>query len=70
MADNCSNREQILHKKLEEANDTLRKERLASAAVKQIVVDKENLVDKLRGKIRELEADLNLSKLENEHLIG
>lgn len=34
VADNCSNREQILHKKLEEANDNLRKERLASAAVK------------------------------------
>jgi hypothetical protein len=45
VADNCSNREQILQRKLEDTLEGLRYERVQNAALKSEMMQRENHID-------------------------
>ena len=52
MADNCSNREQILQKKLEDQGEMLRKERVQIAALKSDVMQRDNVIERIKSELK------------------
>lgn len=69
VADNCSNREQIPQRKLEDTLESLRQERVQNAALKSDIMQRENHIDQLKTNLKKQAADTKLAQLENEALI-
>lgn len=69
VAADCSNREQILQKKLEDQMELYRQEKVQGAALKSEIMQKDNQVEKLKAEIRQWQADTKLAKLETEALV-
>ena len=65
VADNCSSREQILQRKLEDVLEQLRRERVSNASMKSDMMQRENHIEQLKASLKQQTADTKLARLEN-----
>mmetsp|Transcript_22807 Transcript_22807/g.35121 ORF Transcript_22807/g.35121 Transcript_22807/m.35121 type:complete len:94 (-) Transcript_22807:1094-1375(-) len=69
VAENSAAREAILNKKLEDSFETLRRERVGAASLKQEIMQRENHIEQLKASLRQQAAETKLARLENEALV-